>query len=1558
MGMHYRNGAAVRFSSALVAGALVFSSVSAAHADPYAKEDPSTIEIEAITAASEADTSGEESSPTSEAAEPAATEALPDSEAQPDENDLPAESEPSTSVTDEFGTQELEMPDTPELMHPETSPDNGSDHSVDITVAETGPVTATPDNTVPANPETPSLSGTNLTGAASIESIGKSDLPKLSSANSSTGIIPTSLAYVPVLLGEWVDPPTYLESGKGEVGARWYFDINDDGPAPGDEPIANNVFTVTLENSRFTKMPDDCLLASPDVADNEVTPLSTISEDGTQLICNLGTRNEGTAELELTGIIADGMAGSLVKATAKFGDYLEYTLSDIPIVAFFAMDAKFDEGTVYSETETDITYEDIYFPFSIRHATGSVPGPDSVTLNLTITNQGSGNYVELLADVCLPIDTVQPGYPYSAAGYPDAATTNLPNCQLTKTGNTTFQLVLTGLDYSSPMPTDDSNGQPLLLGMDVIAAGIIPLRLSTVYLNNYMTSMVTLTATEPEWVPNEPDAVAVNGDSSNNSNDIVIVRGTWTHQWMLRNQHPPYPGTEWTDTYRAPAGAEVWSGAADTPPAGVLNYDVWICQILDTNYVELLDALYIFQDGEELYFDDAESPEYPVWYYTGEWVKPDGVTPVDSPNSFACGGTVQFGGDPAAGNPAGWSTTPPDDLSTVKAVKIKIDRDMWQLSEMIYHTVFLIVKQRLKDDVPVGQDVWTWASILDNGNRDWTATAANQCRGSASSYVKGLIASKGYRFDAACPGRDVLQVVGSQPVVGIDVLQKEYGAGNVADYRVTYGLETTMPTPAPDQVVVTVDLPAGLTYVAQSAATEPVVVESSTGQTLTWTFSDVLPNAALGVLNFKAQIPDAVVPGSVFTATVTAVSQTIVRTDYAEFLTPDGGYTSLAMAPATPVVLLDDSGAANTSFTVTMRSQDSEISNQTDTIIILPYNQDGRGTVTSGTIALTCPVAAPDAATIYYSTADPALISEDPAADSNELPGDPSDLDSIWQSECAPNASAVRVTYGPLEFGAEVVFDIGIALAGAEPGDTFVAGGSARADRTQLPMRTSASFMVAISSGMVNPDVEHKEASHKLEKVANPPHGSTVNPGATINYTVTYTNTGADLELDTVILDDLSNVLNHAALEGVQSATLVNSAGELLATTDDVLHDDGSITAVADLPLQIGRPVIDLDGQSLTWAGIVEPGNVVTLTYAVRIKSGEWNARLNNSVFATGTPVVRVDEYQPGEVVDEPPAVAAATSLAITGGLFDSAAAVAKAQADDQTQTEAAEGALPTAAATPQIGELNSAGTHYVVGATMVTPTIQTVHFTPSKLPNEPSKPSEPTSPPADGSTKLQVAVSPYSENLDGTVTWTITAKNAGPAAASPVTVQLYVDSLISDAWTVGKPTKGNTSAVTTTGAQNAGARLTWTVGAMQPDEVQTLLLTIPQSDVTWDGDICVTAVIYSPRNPYLGNPLDRTVGQPNNSDVNLDTDQWDYNGWYAKAAAPIAGKRPTVPVINQPTPFRTGSQSLATSAAAPTRSSALTRTGAPMLLPVALALIGLATGALGGSMGKRRPVR
>ncbi|MFJ7622292.1 isopeptide-forming domain-containing fimbrial protein, partial [Rhodococcus erythropolis] len=115
-----------------------------------------------------------------------------------------------------------------------------------------------------------------------------------------------------------------------------------------------------------------------------------------------------------------------------------------------------------------------------------------------------------------------------------------------------------------------------------------------------------------------------------------------------------------------------------------------------------------------------------------------------------------------------------------------------------------------------------------------------------------------------------------------------------------------------------------------------------------------------------------------------------------------------------------------------------------------------------------------------------------------------------------------------------------------------------------------------------------------LTKTADPASGSTVRAGDTITYTVTGTNTGKTALTPATITDDLSAVLNNAAVV------------------------PGSLKAIVD-----GAPAAapTLSGSTLSWSANLQAGKSVVLTYQVKVNDGvAAGTVLNNKVSGIAKP--------------------------------------------------------------------------------------------------------------------------------------------------------------------------------------------------------------------------------------------------------------------------------------------------------------------------------------------------
>lgn len=918
--------------------------------------------------------------------------------------------------------------------------------------------------------------------------------------------------------GSWAaDTPNPVQSGTG-LTAVWRYNVNDADPAPENPSQENVVVTFTAQNAVFTELPLECLT-------DGVDPSSEIQGDGATLVCNLGTRNLGTAELLLAGVEARGMTGDQVGLSANVGEpgvnEVSTSLPELDIVNPFRMDMKFDGGN--PSNSRDGAQNVLEFPWSLRHAPGSNAGPDTVSYDLTFAATG-GESVMPSVDGCTTLDYKNPGHPYSGNGFDAAQTAPFPAaCTLVQLGPNRMRLTLTGIDYSKMLdPTTDSNGVALPTEWDVVASGLISVRFTYV-----AGTTISFTSTAPTYTSTTLETSS--DDPANNQNSRASVRGTWSGGWELRNMDPPVQGSLWTDTYRTMAGQPVLAQSGVRPPSGS-ETQTQVCTILDTKYVTFNSSAAGPISGGVVTPYPGVTYEYFTGTGTGGIVDPSNSA--YQPNSFRCDGSTG----------TAWQSTLPSDLSTVKAV-----RATFPASANIPDAIaYLRTYSTVKPNVAVGQDIWTWTSYR-MGSNNW----ANPHRTSNASDVplQGTV-TPGSRYAYTGGGRDVLRIVAGRPLVEKTVDQSTTMPGATVNFTITYRVEAPVDTVV-DDLDLTDVLPAGLTYVPGSASVAPTSVS---GQTLSWSIDSVSTNTEYTIL-LSAMVDSNADPGEVFTNSVEAVLAGVTDEDTASTRVRDGGYTFLtktADAQQVPHV----SGAAQAGWTVRLTSADSVAQSFTDTIDVLPYNGDGRGTSFSGTYQLSGPVTAVSGSTVYYTTADPATLVDDPADPTNGAAGDPSGNTVGWSTTFTPDATGVRVIGPSLPAGASQEFKIDITTTGATFEDIYVNRAESRAARTQLKMRTSSWFQIAaVNSISIKKYVQDSDGGwHDAQNVDDYP---TRYAGDTVPYRLVVTNTGDETLTDVQITDDRVDLASLDPLpDGLEAGAIIP---ELLPGEDNAVTIEYSI---------------------------------------------------------------------------------------------------------------------------------------------------------------------------------------------------------------------------------------------------------------------------------------------------------------------------------------------------------------------------------------------------------------
>jgi uncharacterized repeat protein (TIGR01451 family)/LPXTG-motif cell wall-anchored protein len=969
--------------------------------------------------------------------------------------------------------------------------------------------------------------------------------------------VPATAAPVSELTARWAEEPPATVASGDVLNAEWRVNLNDDAAAPSNAPVDDIDITLTLDNGVFAELPDACLV-------DDVTPASSISEDGATLVCNIGTQNQGTAHVIQTAVRVSGPTGSQVTGAGTI-DGATADLTPVDISNPFGMDMKWSQPTGSTSHANGVVEVD--FQWTLNLLAGSDPGPDSISYTL---NMSSSTGAPVSAFTCRPFTTADAsGHPWSGGGHAaDQTAPFVDSCTVTPTGTPgVYTMTVSGIDYSRDrVPARDSSGNLLPVDRTAVASGSVVFRVpSTVNVS------VELSASAPTYRSAlDPTVTAQDEPGNNTASKVWTVDGSWASAFI--RYWTGSGGNNWDDTYRLAPGSTVMVHNNSRLHVNVpASTPISVCTAIDTAYMRYSDhdTLFTGPSGQGFFPDYAT-----VYYYVGNDPRVVAASGSYDPRAFSLDCSAD------AGN---WTTERPADLSTIKALRMEYHAGDAPTTTNVVLRPFLTIRE----DAPNGTDIWTLGSFRV-GTGSWTEATGPVTR------------TPDARYPFTTAGRDLLRVVRLTPFVQKTVDRSAVKPGDIATFTVAYSANGGEAAPETiDDYVLTDTLPAGVTYVPGSANPEPAV----DGQQLTWNLDGVTTNTVHS-LSYQVTVDGTVEPGSTLTNVARATVDGQESAPASAQMTVDTyGLTSIGKSADMPFIPnLDGDGVGAGSWTVTLRSQDPTTQGFTDAIDIFPYNGDGRGTSYNGTYALTGVDAVPGA-TVYYTDADPGTLSDDPDDATNGAAGTIAGNTVGWSTTMPENPTAARVIGPELAPGATQAFRVAIETDGVEGGDTLVNRAQARTEHTELVMRTSAPITVAnYYSASLKKYVQGADGEwHDANTVEDYP---SYKPGDTIPYRIVIENTGQGTLTNLVITDDLFPEGSFAVGELAPGAQETHEFDVALpaGTTDTVVN---TACAAADIPEDSGIvPTINCDPAGIELTG--DPTHTKSLVSAAPTGDGQW----------------------------------------------------------------------------------------------------------------------------------------------------------------------------------------------------------------------------------------------------------------------------------------------------------------------------------------------------------------
>lgn len=907
----------------------------------------------------------------------------------------------------------------------------------------------------------------------------------------------------------WAGSPTPTNAPYGTtVTAEFHVNTNDAANPAANDPVDNVRATLTVTNGVFVSIPAVCATAG-------VTPPSAITDNGAQLLCNIGTVKEGTATVIQAPVKSTGAVGSTLSvsgtvtsdsAAAPAGPA---ATSLLPISGSHGMDLAISAPNqnyqqVLAPSRSGGNRPTVVVDYGLSMTAGSIPGPSSYTFTLDVSPTVAGQLSGLQWEGCAPVDdsSQATSIPYSDPTH--ANRTNNPTCSISGSG-TTYTVTLTGLDYSlQHVPTVDSLGNAIPSTTNFVAAGKLIFSYPTPITQS---TGVDFTATPTPFTFTDGVTQPETNTANDSSDTTLVLPGAFANQWA-----PIGPGvgrSAWDANYFAAPGAAEGvtfpipgAGTSTNPGQGLPNSKAPALSNADstawTNYTgpggadmagecTMLanPADFVFTQVDFFGANGASNTNITTAHI---WYRTDSI----NTKTETCGEPVGVAGSPwteanlspACATQTAYISPVYSDNNCVVTLPAGVTavKMTWNpaVDTQTHHT--LRAWGYVPPTATVGSDSWTVGAF--NASYDTSTvfpggwpTLNNYINISDNNTVYATIPGCTYATPTCNTNgqRDAMRIQGATGVVTKTTPDTSALPGVPVTYNLSAEADSSVATPPAQTFPVVDTLPAGMTYVTGSATPVPVVTTNGSGQqVLTWTFTGVPANTAQHI-TYKAQTApnSAIAPGTVLTNTAEIdlpgdSRPAAARQASASVTVPNSGATTLGKSVEANVLSFYGDSSA---WDLVVNSQDPVTNPFTDTIDVLPAKGDADGTNIDGSYTITG-VSAPPGATVYYTTAARSSLNEDPRSASNGgTPGSITGNTVGWSTTKPAHPTGIRIIGPALAPGASQNIRIAFstpagtdcaspASSDNQPGQKMVNTADSIAGHTGLPMLSSATTTI------------------------------------------------------------------------------------------------------------------------------------------------------------------------------------------------------------------------------------------------------------------------------------------------------------------------------------------------------------------------------------------------------------------------------------------------------------------------------------------------------------------